>query len=395
MARGPDNFNFTISLGSVFVFQGDDIDGVFGGESEPYLWVFMIKIDGEGLHQQGNYLVGSPTYFFSPGSHGNIGGSILYGAKHIPATVGTWQSSLKPIPISVAGQQLTTIPGTVVVAAVLMEENMTPNSPVEAGHQSVINLIKETADNAIASLGLAGLAADAVAEVAIDESNGVTTSLAVGAQRVLARRLKPIQDLFTVAAPANAAVTILQNLNLGGFIGSAIDSDKPMGVFTQTFSQRQLANTTDYSSFWSGSEIEILNHMWNMPEWAFTLHGTAFAHHKFVKRATPTTSRLQVSCSSKRPLSDGTRITGIGGVDNNTFWSLGRQQAAIAINEGRHTFFVRGTDGTEVDVMAVQGGFMYGRPWWFVQTVADQDDTNNLVNLPDCPSGADIDEIWY
>ena len=53
---------------------------------------------------------------------------------------------------------------------------------------------------------------------------------------MLQRRLKPIEDLFTVAAPANAAVTILQNLNIGGFIGTAIDRDKPMGSFFQSFS---------------------------------------------------------------------------------------------------------------------------------------------------------------
>ena len=43
----------------------------------------------------------------------------------------------------------------------------------------------------------------------------------------------------------------------------------------------------------------------------------------------------------------------------------------------------------------MKGGFEHGRPWWFVQTVADQNAANNLLNLPDCPAGGDIDEIWY
>src|SRR5437867_491127 len=106
---GPDNFNLTVSLDSVFCFQGDDIDDVFGEESEPYLWVFMMKLDGEGLFQAGNFLVGSPNFFFSPGSHGNIGGSILRGTRRIPAEVGRWETSMKSIPISLAGQQLTSI----------------------------------------------------------------------------------------------------------------------------------------------------------------------------------------------------------------------------------------------------------------------------------------------
>jgi hypothetical protein len=302
---------------------------------------------------------------------------------------------LKPIPISIAGQQLTTIPGTVLVAAVLMEENLTPNSAIEAAHQSLINLIKSTANTTIASLGLAGIAADAVAQVATDAAGGVTTSLATAAQRVLGRRLKPIQDLFTVAVPANATVTILQNLDLGGFLGTAIDRDKPLGTFNQMFSQAQLANTTDHDSSGGNNTIAILDHMWNMPEWAFTLHGEAYAHHKFIKRATPATKRLQVSCSSKRILVDGPRVSAIGGVDNSIFWALNRQAAATAINEGQHTFFVRSADGRDIEVRAVQGGFAHGRPWWFVQTDADQDDANNLNKLPNCPPGGDVDEIWY
>src|SRR5215813_8453563 len=155
MALGPNNFNLTIALESLFVFQGDDIDDVFDSDSEPYLWVFMIKIDGEGLRQQGNQLVGNPTFFFGPGSHGNIGGSIEHGSRALPASVGRWNTSLKPIPISILGQTLTEIPGTILCAGVLLEENLTPNSAMEAAHQSTINLIKNTLSSTIASLGLA------------------------------------------------------------------------------------------------------------------------------------------------------------------------------------------------------------------------------------------------
>ena len=83
MALGPDNFNLTVSLDSIFCFQGDDIDDVFDEESEPYLWVLMIKLDGEGLFQDGNFLVGMPNFFFSSvrEARGNIGGSILRGTR--------------------------------------------------------------------------------------------------------------------------------------------------------------------------------------------------------------------------------------------------------------------------------------------------------------------------
>jgi hypothetical protein len=398
MALGPDHFNLTIDIDRLFVFQGDDIDALTGGPaSEPYLWVFIVKIDGEGLRQQGNFLVGEPVFRFPAGSHGNIGGSIQHGTRRIPDTIGRHVLSLQPIPISVAGQQLGRIPGVILAAAVLMEENLTPNSAVEEGRKSVANLIRTTVNSTIASMGLAGLAADAAAEVATDASNGITTSLAQAAQRTIERRLRPIQDLFTVAAPANTAVTILQKLDIGGFIGSAIDADKPMGVWNRLFTQGELAATTQSAPFApAGNRIEFTGRMFNMPEWAFNLHGSAWAHRKFVRRALPDARRLQVSCSYKRLVMAGPpRIAGIGGTEGGNFWAMGRQEAAIAINEGRREFFVRAPDGSETKVHAVQGGFEHGRPWFFLQTSADQFEENNLGKLPNCPSGGDQLEIWF
>jgi len=272
-----------------------------------------------------------------------------------------------------------------------MEENLTPNSAVEAAHQSTINLIKNTLNNTIASLGLAGFAADTVAEATLTGS-----PLQTAAATVLQRRLKPIQDLFTVAAPANAAVTILQNLNIGGFIGTAIDRDKPMGTFFQSFGQRELAATYESSPGLSkGQRIEINSKMWNMPEWAYTLHGEAWAHRKYVRRQLPATQRLRVTCSSKRLVGQGeVRITGIGGIDGNLAWGMSRQEAANAILDGSRSFFVVGPNGIPVNVAAVRGGFWAGRPWHFLQTPADAVSSNNLVNLPDC-ANVFTDEVWF
>jgi len=268
---------------------------------------------------------------------------------------------------------------------------------VEAAHQSLIRLVQSTIDSTLASLGLAGLAADAVAEVATQAANGTPITLAAAASRVLQRRLKPIQDLFTLAAPANTAVTILKNLKLDGLIGSAIDADKPMGVFFRAFSQAELADTFE-SAFGlpHGMRIDIGARMFNMPDWAYNLSGQAWAHHKFVRRDLPQSNRLQVSCSSKRALGQGQmRISGIGGVDHNNFWGMGRAEAAGFIQRGEKSFFVVSADGHSVDVRAVQGGFQNGQPWFYLQTVADAEKGNNLVNLPDCPAGAFTVEIWF
>lgn len=66
------------------------------------MWIFMIKIDAESLFQNGNYLVWSPNYFVSPGSHGNIGGSILRGTRRIPSAVGRWTTSMKGIALGLS-----------------------------------------------------------------------------------------------------------------------------------------------------------------------------------------------------------------------------------------------------------------------------------------------------
>ena len=64
------------------------------------------------------------------------------------------------------------------------------------------------------------------------------------------------------------------------------------------------------------------------------------------------------------------------------------------INRGDKEFFTRASDGSEVKVHAVQGGFENGRPWYFLQTSADQNTENNLKDLPNCAGGLYREE-WY
>jgi hypothetical protein len=390
MAFGPDHFNLTVKLGSLFCFQGQDTDALLGGpESEPYLWVFGFKLDGTTLRQDGNFLVGTPGMFFSPGSHRNVTQGIVSSQSvRIRPEVGEWKTDIRSIPISVAGQQLTEIPGMVGLAVVLLEENLTPGDAVEAGHQFVNNLVRTTMQNVLAGMGLAGIAADAVA--AANASGGVNaSSVQAAAQQVVRQRLRPIQDLFTVAAGAGTAVAILEKLGLGGFIGSAIDADKPMGMFAKLWTQGELAATSDER------RLELHEHLWHMPEWAYSIHGDVWAHHRFVRLAPPAARRLEVTCSTKRLLIDGPRITGVGGFSDGAAWVMGRQEAADRINRGEKELFTRAPGGEEVRVVATQGGFVNGRPWHFLQTQPNQFDEDNLKDLPDCTGDAIWREEWY
>jgi hypothetical protein len=109
----------------------------------------------------------------------------------------------------------------------------------------------------------------------------------------------------------------------------------------------------------------------------------------------PASKRLQVTCSSKRPFGGERHITGIGGVDGGTAWGLSREEAADEILKGERTFFVTRAGGREVEVDAVQGGYWAGHKTFFVQTRADFDPSDNLLQLPDCAPGAYSVEVWY
>ena len=390
MAFGPDNFNLTVKLGSVFCFQGQDTTALIGGpESEPYLWMLGFKLDGTSLTQNGNFLTGQLGTFVGQGGQRNLTNGVVSGQTvRVRPEVGQWTTEIRPIPITLAGQQITRIPATVGLVGILMEENLTPGSAVNAALQSVVTLLKSTVQSVLAGMGLAGIAADALAAVAAAGGPAVLT-VEAAVEQVVRARLKPVQDLFTMAAGATAAVAFLQKVGIDGIIGTAIDSDKPMGVIQKVWTQSDLAASSDER------RIELHEHLWSMPRWAYTVHGDVWAHHRFVRIAPPTSTRLEVSCSSKRMLIDGPRITGIGGVDNGKAWQLGRQEAANLVLRGEKEFFTRAPDGSEVRVVAVQGGFVDGRPWHFLQTQSDQFEQDNLKDLPNCGVAGLYQEQWY
>ena len=99
---------------------------------------------------------------------------------------------------------------------------------------------------------------------------------------------------------------------------------------------------------------------------------------------------LQQAGAHRRPA-----VTGIGGVDNGKAWQLGRQEAANLVLRGEKEFFTRAPDGSEVRVVAVQGGFVDGRPWHFLQTQSDQFEQDNLKDLPNCGVAGLYQEQWY
>lgn len=386
MSLGPENFNLTIQLESLFCFIGGDLTA---GESEPYMWTFMVKIDAEGFSQNDNFLDGEAIYFIGPGNPGNLGSSILDGFSiPIPENVGKWVTNLRPIPISVAGHQITEIPGIIICGVALLEENWTPNDKIIGAHNEITRLVKTTVAETIASLGLAGIAADAAVLFGQNEAAGSPISIEAAVTTIVRLRLRPITDLFSIAAAGDAVVTILQSLKGTQFF-SALNPDEFNGTFSQIFTQPGLAQTSDEGG------IGINQELWHIPDYAYELRGYALAHHRF-DAPTASGNNLQVTATGKRTTLGGKRITGISGVENGVVWAYGRETAAGYILRGEKSFFVLGPGTRKVDVLVGVGGYANGQPWHYLHTQADDVKSNNLLELPDIPTNVNLwREVWY
>lgn len=93
-------------------------------------------------------------------------------------------------------------------------------------------------------------------------------------------------------------------------------------------------------------------------------------------------TKVRISCINK---SDRTnpheRITHVGGLNaDNTRWNMTQPRAIEKIEDGTYSFYVF-RDGKQVDVIVAKSA--YGNK--YLKTVADGEQPNNLLSLPECP----------
>lgn len=93
--------------------------------------------------------------------------------------------------------------------------------------------------------------------------------------------------------------------------------------------------------------------------------------------------RVQISCINKTPRYDPwDRIDNIGGRNpNGSRWKMSVSRAISGIDTGQWSFFVS-VGGRAVDVVVARS--RYGNR--YLRTVADGDQPNNLLALPECPA---------
>lgn len=142
MARSTLNLKVTLDN----VHCHDEGDGP--GNAEPYLWPVYFKIDGDSYAvAPGSGFIGFPITETREGHHGNLANTDVDEGDDVtvPDPLGTWQNTLRPIPIydptikSLIGDDL---PGIAGVAVVLMEEDGWPDDLANIGYNAFFNAVQ-------------------------------------------------------------------------------------------------------------------------------------------------------------------------------------------------------------------------------------------------------------
>jgi hypothetical protein len=140
----------------------DEGDGP--GTAEPYLWVLFFKLDGETVSMDSATLGGHVHLQRMPASHGNLGTSDVDAGDSVPvpSSVGTWTTTLRPIPITDEGVRALVksregwddIPGRIGVMTVLMEEDSLPDGAEGAGYEAMAATFELMMNDELARLGI-------------------------------------------------------------------------------------------------------------------------------------------------------------------------------------------------------------------------------------------------
>jgi hypothetical protein len=367
-------------LQSLFCFHGADEEA-----SEPYLWVIMFTIDGGTVSQAGAQLSGSPAFFFSPGSHGNLGGGIHTGeTRQIPPAVGSFRTTLQPIKISV-GPRSVDVPGQLGMLAILLEENSTSDEGAEAAHRAINDLVRTELQEALDGINLVAIATEALPAI-----NAGTDPVAA-VLPIFKAKMKLVSDRIERFASSVAIAAIVQHMSGPGALIEGLDPDEFMGTAIHFFSQGEIDGTTN------AERTDLLDRIFEpgpggapqpleASRFVYNLHGEVWqpVEVSFTPiTAQPPPGRSQVTgigrdtAPTHRPF-----INHIGGVlADGSPWLLEKNTAIDLMAAGSHSFFVRGADGSEADLIVNNDNPQFP----FLTTTADNNPANNLSRLPLCP----------
>src|SRR5262249_42855095 len=154
-------------------------------------------------------------------SHGNLNATDVRAKRliEIPNVIGDHATTLRPIEVTIAGEDPLRIPGQYVVVAVLLEEDNSDDEGIENGHQAVRELIELEANDFIS--GLDGVEIREAAQERVDNLGG---DLRVHAEAIVLERFTTLTG--TIRDKAKSAVTLeILAEHTPGFFWELIDAD--------------------------------------------------------------------------------------------------------------------------------------------------------------------------
>jgi hypothetical protein len=137
----------------------DEGDGP--GNAEPYLWTVFFKADGETLVVNTDgpappFVQGAPTVVGTPGNHGDLNNTDVDAGDTvpIPAIIGEYHTTMKPIPLTTPFGSTTELGGMIGCLVVLMEEDNTDASAIAQGHDALDSNVRDKLSELIGSLSI-------------------------------------------------------------------------------------------------------------------------------------------------------------------------------------------------------------------------------------------------
>lgn len=372
----------TVAFNSLFCFHGSD-----QSDSEPYLWCIGFTLDGRTITHAPDSpkLDGAPDFFFSPGSHGSIGGPMSIGStRTIPPAVGRFDTTLQPIVLTAGGRTLE-VPGWVGLIAILLEEDATSDEGADAAHAAINNLVRIEMQEAVEDISLARLGPEVL------QATAAGTSPEAAASAIFEARIDRLVNRIQRYARSTAVDAIVSNLSFPSAIVEAADPDEFQGVSVNIYSQADLDQTDHSNRLVITDHISQPNVHPETSDFNYNLHGAAW--RRVERFSTPITDqvppgRWQVTGINRQGRPNKRFIAHLGGrFPDGSPWLLTKGQVMNMLGAATHSFFVRGDTGAEANVIVQPDPLNPLFP--SVTTVADNDPSNNLGRLPQCPLAID------
>jgi len=146
-------FEINVELNQLSCGIPTDLDG-----DDPYLLTYFVKLDGTNVRQRPGdpqHFTGSVDIVAPPGGPGDLNAHGVQSGRSIPipAELGTWANTLRPIEIDILGKRLFA-PGTVIVFAIAVAEEGLPHHITSKVFREVVPFVRNIVNDFINGIDL-------------------------------------------------------------------------------------------------------------------------------------------------------------------------------------------------------------------------------------------------